>query len=119
MIVNFIGYRFVTPRPNLTFHYDNGRSHTSLKAQEKLRKLDWDVLPHPSYPSDIALSDYYLFRSLEHRFRGENFESEEDLKTGLLQFFDQKDQKILKNGILNLIERWKDVVGTNGKYVAD
>ena len=96
LIVNFIGYRFVTPRPNLTFHYDNGRSHTSLKAQVKLRKLDWDVLPHPPYPSDIALSDYYLFRSLEHHFRGKLFEFEEDLKISLFQFYIRKDRKILK-----------------------
>ena len=87
------------------------------QTQEKLRELDWDVLPHPLCSPDHALSDYYLFRSLEHHFRRKNFESEEDLKT-ILQFFEKKDQIFLKNGILNLIERWKDVK-TNGKYITE
>ena len=78
-----------------------------------MRELDWDILPHPPYSPDLAPSDYHLFRSLEHYLRGKNFQSEEHIKTGLLQFFAPKEQKIFEKGILNLSERWEDVVRTN------
>ena len=55
-------------RRGVIFHHDNPRPHTFLKTQEKLSELDWDVLLHPPYSSDLTLSDYHLFRSLEHHF---------------------------------------------------
>ena len=93
-------------RRGVVFHHVNARPHTSLKTQEKLKELDWDVLLHQPYSSDVALSDHHLFRSLEHHFRGKNLESEENLKTSPLQFFFyQKDRNFFLNGIFNLIER--------------
>jgi len=50
-------------------------------------------------------------------FRGKKLDSEEDLKNNLLQFFDEKDQNFFEKGIFNLIERWKDVLKTNEKYI--
>ena len=100
---------------SIVFHHDNARPHTSLKTRVKLRELDWDILPHPPYSPDLALSDYHRFRSLEHYLRGKNFQSEEHIKTSLLQFFAQREQKFFEKGILNLSERWEDVVRTNGQ----
>ena len=51
----------------VVFHHDKARSHSSL------RELDSDVLRHLTYSSDLVLSDYHLFRSLEHHFRGKKF----------------------------------------------
>ena len=42
------------------------------------------------------------------------FESEEHIKTSLLQFFDQKRQRFFEKGILNLSERWEYVIKKNG-----
>ena len=44
-------------RRGFVFHHDNGRPHTFLKTKEKLRELDWDVLPHPPYSQYLAFSD--------------------------------------------------------------
>jgi hypothetical protein len=31
-----------------------------------IQELDWEILPHPPYSSDLAPSDYHLFRSLSN-----------------------------------------------------
>ena len=82
--------RELVNRRGVVFHPDNARPHTSLKTQQKLRELDWDILPHLPYSLDLAPSDCHLFRSLEHYLRGKKCESEEHLQTNLLQFFTKK-----------------------------
>ncbi|KAG5309958.1 SETMR methyltransferase, partial [Acromyrmex insinuator] len=49
-------------RKGVVFHHDNARPHISLMTRQKLRELGWEVLMHPPYSPDLALSDYHLFR---------------------------------------------------------
>ena len=49
---------------------------------------------------------------------GKIFNSLEDYKKHLEQFFAQKDKKFGEDGIMNLPERWQNWVEQNGKYVA-
>ncbi|GFX66668.1 putative DD34D transposase [Trichonephila clavipes] len=48
-------------RRGVVFHKDNARPHTSVGTRQKLWELDWEVLIHPPYTTDLAPSDYYLF----------------------------------------------------------
>ena len=48
------------------FQHDNAQPHVAKVVKEILEALNWDVLPHPLYLSDIAPSDYHLFRSIVH-----------------------------------------------------
>ena len=51
-------------RKGVIFYQDNARPHTSLVTRKKLLDVGWEVMPHPPYTSDLASSDYNLFRSL-------------------------------------------------------
>ena len=48
---------------------------------EKLAKLGWTVIPHPSYSPDLAPSDFHLFRPLKDFLRGQYFTNDSELKT--------------------------------------
>lgn len=41
---------------DLTFLYDNARSHLAKLNREKFLELDTEVLPHPLYSSDLAMT---------------------------------------------------------------
>ena len=60
---------------------------------------------------------FHLFRSLQNSLNGKNFNSLEDCKWHLEQFFAQKDKKFWEDGIMNLPEKWQKVVEQNGEYV--
>jgi len=43
-------------------------------------ELKWEILSHPAYLSDIALSDYHLFRSMQHGLSNERFSNAADVR---------------------------------------
>ena len=73
-------------RKGVIFHEDNARPHTSLFISKKLLDLGWEVIPHPPYSPDLALSDYHLFRSLQNHLNGKTFDSNEAVKNEFIQF---------------------------------
>nr|KAF6374223.1 hypothetical protein mPipKuh1_009456 [Pipistrellus kuhlii] len=109
----------LTNRKGVVFHHDNARPHTSLVTWQKLMELGWDVLPHPPYSPDLAPSDYFLFRSLQNSLNGKNFNNDDDVKSYLIQFFANKNQKFFERGIMMLPERWQKVIDQNGQYITE
>ncbi|EGI62906.1 Mariner Mos1 transposase, partial [Acromyrmex echinatior] len=60
--------------------HDNARSHIAASVKTYMETLNWEVLPHPPYSTDIAPSDYHLFRSMAHSLSEQHFTSYEDIK---------------------------------------
>jgi len=95
------------------------RPHFAKITQQKNRDLGWEVLPHPLYTLNIALSDYHLFRSLEHFLSGNTFRDTVEVKTALSEFFASKQASFYKEGIENLQQRWDIVLDNDGEYIID
>ena len=98
------------------FQHDNARPHVAKVVQETLESLTWDVLPHPPYSSDIAPSDYYLYRSMAHGLAKQDFISYEEAKNWVDSWITSKDKEFFKCGICMLLERWSKVVERDGQY---
>ena len=45
---------------------DNASPHVAIPVKTYLETLKYEILSHPPYSPDIALSDYYLFLSMAH-----------------------------------------------------
>ena len=99
--------------------HDNATSHTSLTTRQKSLRPGLKVMLHPQYKPDLAPSDYYLFRFLQNSLNGKTFNDDEAVKSHLVQFFADKDQKFYERGIMKLPERWQRVIEQNGKYIID
>ena len=84
-----------------------------------IEELGWEVLPHPPYSPDLALTDYHLFRSMSNHLSGLTFENENSIATWIEEFFDQKSPSFFKHGIDKLPERWKEVIDSGGEYFVD
>ena len=107
----------IVKRKCTIFHQDNARPHVSLMTRQKLFQLGWEVLIHPLYSPDIASLDFHLFQSSQNTLNGKNFNSLEDCKRHLEQFFSQKDKKFWEDGIMKLPEKWQKVVEQKGEYI--
>jgi histone-lysine N-methyltransferase SETMAR len=101
----------------VVFLHDNARPHTSRQTNTKLATLNWDVLPHAPYSPDKAPSDYHLFRSLKSWLKGRNFNTVDEARVGVQEFFDSKDQHFYGRGIDNLVDRWEQIIAFDGDYV--
>jgi histone-lysine N-methyltransferase SETMAR len=57
------------------FLQDNVAPHKAAITHQKLADLHFEVLKHPTYSSDLAPSDYYLFSNLEKHLKRIKFSS--------------------------------------------
>ena len=96
--------------------YDNARPHVAKPVKTYLETLKWEVLSHSPYFTDIAPSDYYLFRSIAHGLADRQFRSYEDIKKWFDSWIASKDEHFYCNGIRALPERWEKVAAYDGQY---
>lgn len=106
----------IVNRKGVVYLHDNARPHVAKIVREKLKQLDWEVLPHPPYSPDLAPSDYHLFLSMSNFLANKKFENYDDVKSALDEFFDSKDVEFYRNGLIKLIERWKKCIDSDGAY---
>jgi hypothetical protein len=52
--------------------------------------LGWEVLPHAAYSPDLALSDYHLFKSLQHHLADTHFKTVEEVQKSIDDFITSK-----------------------------
>uniref|UniRef100_A0A1I7X2Z7 Histone-lysine N-methyltransferase SETMAR n=1 Tax=Heterorhabditis bacteriophora TaxID=37862 RepID=A0A1I7X2Z7_HETBA len=52
-------------RKHVILHHDNARAHADLTTSRKIAELGWEILSHPPYSPNLALSDYHLYIILE------------------------------------------------------
>jgi len=62
-------------RRNIIILHDNAHPHAARLTSEAIAKMGWEVLPHPSYSSDLAPSDYHLFRFVKDQLHGQRYET--------------------------------------------
>ncbi|XP_047122427.1 histone-lysine N-methyltransferase SETMAR-like isoform X1 [Hydra vulgaris] len=101
-------------RKGVVFHQDNARPHTAKITRETLARLQWEILPHPSYSPDLAPSDYYLFLALDNHMRNRQFQNREDLENELNHIFSSQTQDFNKNGIYKLVSQREKVILAEG-----
>jgi len=64
--------------------------HIVKAIQDYIFALGWEFLPHAAYSSDIAPSDYYLFRSLQHHLADTHFVRFEEMRKCIDDFIASK-----------------------------
>ena len=93
------------------------QDHVSLMTRQKLLQLGWEVLIHPLYSQDIALSDTHLFWSLWNCLKGKISIPWKTINSSWDSSLLKKRKTFWKDGIMKLPEKWQKVVEQNGEYV--
>lgn len=82
-----------------------------------LRKLKWEVLPHPAYSPDLSPSDFHLFSPLKEFLSGHKFRDNDELITTVQNWIRTQPKNFFENGIRKLPERWRKCIAVEGDYV--
>jgi len=89
---------------------DNALPHISAPTIDTIRNLKFEILKHPPYSPDLALSDFYSYCPLHEAIRGRRFGSNEEVKEAV----HEQPNTYFSNGIKKLVNR-KKVCGTAGR----
>jgi len=100
----------------LIFLHDNAPSHTSKIVRNYLEALNWEVLSHPAYSPDLDPSDYHLFSSTGHALAEQHFDSYDDVRKWLDEWFASKVKEFFWRGIHKMPDIWRKCVVSEGKY---
>ena len=74
------------------------------------------MLPHAPYSPNLASSDYYLFRSMQHGLSEKHFNSYEEVQNRIDEWLVSKDERWYREGIHQLPKIWKIVIHNDGQY---
>ena len=99
------------------FLQDNARAHTAHRTMCTLQQLGWEVLTHPPYSPDLALSDFHLFGPLKEFFRGQHFSTDDKVKQAVLGRFSCIDKSFHAEAFQALVKRWDKCINVTGEYV--
>lgn len=97
--------------------HDNAPIHTSGQTQQAIQNLGFSQLNQPPYSPDLAPSDFYLFHHLKKHLRGQRFDTKEELRENVQQFFHQQHPDFFKTGFKTMVDRWRKCVAANGSYI--
>jgi histone-lysine N-methyltransferase SETMAR len=59
--------------------HDNAHPHTVARTRALLEHFNWELLDHPPYSLDLALSDYHPFTHPKNRQRSQRFNNNVEL----------------------------------------
>ena len=93
----------------------NAPSHTSQVAMTAA--TEFEVLPHPSYSPDMALSDFYLFPKLKSNFHDTQFGSKEGVIAAVNEYLEDQEKDFFLEGISKLEQRWTKSIALKGDYI--
>jgi histone-lysine N-methyltransferase SETMAR len=71
-------------------------------TQQKIKELNWDILDHPPYSTDLAPSDYHLFISLENHLNNKKFERFVEVNDTILAYFESKPRSFTRPELKSL-----------------
>jgi len=97
--------------------HNNAPVHKPNRTQEEIARLCFVQMEHPPYSPDLAPSDFWLFNNLKKHLRGRKFNSKDDLKIEVNNFFSERDNTFLKIGFETMVNRWRKCVVVNENYV--
>ena len=96
--------------------HDNARPHTARQTTALLQQFRWDIMDHPPYSPDLALSDYHLFLHMKRFLAGKQFHSDAEVETTINNWVQQQAVDFFDTGIQKLVTRYK-CLDSAGDYV--
>jgi hypothetical protein len=82
--------------------HDSESTHGTAAAMNLLNSWGWEILPHPPYSPDLALSDFRVFPMMKKHLRGQRFHSNEDVLNEVKKWLCAQDAFFSMKDLTNL-----------------
>jgi hypothetical protein len=83
----------------------------------KISELGMNQISHPSYPSDIDPSDFFLFGDLKHKLQGCSYDSADELFSTMTNLMENLEKTFLHRIFDELISCLHLIVESGGEYI--
>ncbi|GBM14023.1 hypothetical protein AVEN_166205-1 [Araneus ventricosus] len=100
-------------RKVVLFHQDNALPHVSTRTGWTFYKLEWDLMQHLPYSTDMSPLYLYLFSHRQIHIDGSIFNSNEEVINEVYLFLDSRTPQFFAEGIEKLPKRWQTIVHVN------
>jgi hypothetical protein len=100
----------------MMIHLDNCEVHNSGRTVLQFQDFQVTRLPHPPYSSGISPCDFCFFRWSKGQMRGHEFHGADEVRSFLLNLWENLDQSSIISVCREWIERFQQVIRTNGEY---
>jgi histone-lysine N-methyltransferase SETMAR len=90
-------------KPTLLQH-DNARSHTHAATSAAVESIGFEIVPHPPYRPDLALSDFWLFTALKKHLKSNHFRCDNEVQAATAKWFCEQPDKFYTNGFKKLVQ---------------
>ena len=96
---------------------NNARVPTCQVAMDAVERNGYELIPHPAYSPDLALSDFFLFPNLKKDIHGLHFQSDEEVVTAVEEWVNGKDPDFFSSGLMALEHCWSKCITLEGNYI--
>jgi transposase len=97
--------------------YDSARLHSAAATVNLLNSWGWEILPHPPYSPDLALSDFHLFPKVKKHLRGQRFHFGEDVQNEVEKWYMPRTHFFFYEGLDQLIYHYDKCLNRLDDYV--
>ena len=94
------------------FHQDNTPVHNSILVTDYLTQIGINTVFQPTYCSDLAPCDFYLFPKL----RGCRYQTIEEMKEAVTKVIDTLTQEDFHGAFQKLLERYNKCIAAGRDY---
>ena len=98
------------------FHQDNAPVHNSILVTDYLTKIRIKTVTQPTYSSDLAPCDFWLFPKLKEKLRGSRYERIEEIKEAETKVIDMLTQEDFHGAFQNFLDRYNKCIAAEGDY---
>ena len=97
-------------------HHNNAPAHAALLTRWFLTDNNMNVVPHPPYSPDLALSDFLLFLKLKMKLKGRIFQTLKEIQAESQAVLNTLRENDFQECFKNWQHRWDRCQASEGDY---
>lgn len=87
-------------------------------SEKTMLRFGWDILGQPINSPDLSPTSFHVFRAMKGYMENTQFETVDDIRSWIDEYFDTLDHQFFRDGMHKLPERWLQVIQSNGECLS-